>query len=423
MDTVKIGRHIAAKRKEKGLTQTQLGDKLGVTNKTVSRWENGNYMPDLSLLEPLSKELGISLNELLAGEEPAAEKIVEQMEKSLADTLHYSNQEMRKNKNRYLGMIVGLAALVVILFVLVNQIYFREIPSYYGDVSQWQEMFPDHSAYGLEISYSGKPVFRNRAAALGKAKDDYSAAVTAIKKEFHLFLPLSKYTYKTYIECANQFVTEDEALMKQTEELIKVLDVYKNSFEWKDMGYSGQEQLVEVVQTETVDLAEQQRQALVTTFVLIAIGMAFIIYGMCDIYKYRQMKKMVCETRGKITGLVKSHLFRNDIYGEVPGGVQIGWGVAQGEQYWGGMLKWRIPPWFPCVQYFVDGKEYRRIMGEGNLKDAWYIGQEVTVLYHEGNPLRSQIRGDESLMIKIKLDFAIAIIFIAVGIISVIFMA
>ena len=68
MNIQKIGKLIAACRKEKGMTQAQLAEKLGVTNKTVSQWENGNYMPDLTILEPLSHELGISLEELLSGE-------------------------------------------------------------------------------------------------------------------------------------------------------------------------------------------------------------------------------------------------------------------------------------------------------------------------------------------------------------------
>ena len=68
MDQIKIGRFIAALRKERGLTQEALGRRLGVTNKTVSRWENGNYMPDIELLVPLGEALGVSVNELLAGE-------------------------------------------------------------------------------------------------------------------------------------------------------------------------------------------------------------------------------------------------------------------------------------------------------------------------------------------------------------------
>lgn len=68
MDQGKIGRFIGAMRKQRGLTQEQLGEKLGVTNKTVSRWETGKYMPDIDKLQELSSTLDISINELLAGE-------------------------------------------------------------------------------------------------------------------------------------------------------------------------------------------------------------------------------------------------------------------------------------------------------------------------------------------------------------------
>lgn len=68
MDQKKIGQFIAVLRQEKGLTQAALGKRLGVTNKTVSRWENGNYMPDVSLLPQLSRELDVGINELLSGE-------------------------------------------------------------------------------------------------------------------------------------------------------------------------------------------------------------------------------------------------------------------------------------------------------------------------------------------------------------------
>ena len=68
MDQIKIGKFIAQLRKQQNLTQEALGEKLGVTNKTISRWENGNYMPDIEMLQLLSKELNVSINELLAGE-------------------------------------------------------------------------------------------------------------------------------------------------------------------------------------------------------------------------------------------------------------------------------------------------------------------------------------------------------------------
>ncbi|MCF0238527.1 MAG: helix-turn-helix transcriptional regulator [Sphaerochaetaceae bacterium] len=68
MNQVKTGKFIAQLRKEANLTQEALGDKVGVTNKTVSRWENGNYMPDIEILGLLSKEFNVSINEILAGE-------------------------------------------------------------------------------------------------------------------------------------------------------------------------------------------------------------------------------------------------------------------------------------------------------------------------------------------------------------------
>lgn len=69
MNTNKIGNFIAKKRMEKGLKQRELGELLYVTDKTVSRWENGNYMPDLSLLIKLAEVLNTSVYELLSGEE------------------------------------------------------------------------------------------------------------------------------------------------------------------------------------------------------------------------------------------------------------------------------------------------------------------------------------------------------------------
>ena len=74
MDQIKTGKFIAKLRKEKGFTQEELGGKLGVSNKTVSRWENGNYMPDIETLRILSKEFSVSIEELLDGERSEEKK-------------------------------------------------------------------------------------------------------------------------------------------------------------------------------------------------------------------------------------------------------------------------------------------------------------------------------------------------------------
>lgn len=114
MDVKKIGKFIALNRKKKGLTQEQLGGKLGVSNKTVSRWENGNYMPDLSLLEPLSKELDITLNELLAGEYIEKEKAAEESEKNLADAVDYSARIIQ-NEHKKISTLIMCAGVILVI--------------------------------------------------------------------------------------------------------------------------------------------------------------------------------------------------------------------------------------------------------------------------------------------------------------------
>ena len=68
MNQIKIGKFIASQRKKNNLTQKELAYRLGVSDRSISKWENGICMPDLSLFEPLCKELNITYNELLSGE-------------------------------------------------------------------------------------------------------------------------------------------------------------------------------------------------------------------------------------------------------------------------------------------------------------------------------------------------------------------
>lgn len=114
MDTKKIGRYIAECRKAKGYTQEMLAQKIGVTNKTISRWENGNYMPDISLLIPLSEILGISLNELLSGEKIAADDLPMIAETTLANTLKYGNDKLLRKK-RQLWFLIGSWGIFMII--------------------------------------------------------------------------------------------------------------------------------------------------------------------------------------------------------------------------------------------------------------------------------------------------------------------
>ena len=68
MNQEKIGKLIAEIRKEKDMTQTDLANKLGITDRAISKWENGRGLPDISLLQNVSEILGITITELLSGE-------------------------------------------------------------------------------------------------------------------------------------------------------------------------------------------------------------------------------------------------------------------------------------------------------------------------------------------------------------------
>ena len=83
MNQEKIGKFIAQLRKEKNMTQNELANRLGITDRAISKWENGRGMPDLSLLKPLSDELGVSINELLSGERVEKERYLDKLEENM----------------------------------------------------------------------------------------------------------------------------------------------------------------------------------------------------------------------------------------------------------------------------------------------------------------------------------------------------
>ena len=81
---------MAELRREQGLTQEELGEELGVSNKTVSRWETGTYLPPVEMLQRLSERYGVSINELLSGERLTAESYREKAEENIKSALHQS---------------------------------------------------------------------------------------------------------------------------------------------------------------------------------------------------------------------------------------------------------------------------------------------------------------------------------------------
>ena len=101
MDMVKMGSFLAELRKENNLTQAELGEKLGVTNKTISRWETGNYMPPVEMLEELSNMYGMTINELLSGKKLSTEEYKEMAETNIKATLKASAFSLKEKQEFY----------------------------------------------------------------------------------------------------------------------------------------------------------------------------------------------------------------------------------------------------------------------------------------------------------------------------------
>ena len=98
MDLVKIGKYIAGKRKNLGLTQKQLAEKLGMSDKSVSKWERGVCLPDVSLYFDLCSILGISINEFLAGEDIVHENIEKKSEENIISVVTDSKRKQKSLK-------------------------------------------------------------------------------------------------------------------------------------------------------------------------------------------------------------------------------------------------------------------------------------------------------------------------------------
>lgn len=105
MDQSQIGKFIAELRKENNMTQAELGERLGVTNKTVSRWENGNYMPDISLIKEMCQLFHISVNDFISGKRIEEIDFKESADQNLLTTL--SDLKYLKKQKKIFDFLSG----------------------------------------------------------------------------------------------------------------------------------------------------------------------------------------------------------------------------------------------------------------------------------------------------------------------------
>ena len=127
MDQVKIGKFIAECRKKNNLTQMQLAEKLNITDRAISKWENGKAMPDSSIMLDLCNELKISVNELLSGEVIEMNNYNEKLEKNLINMV----KQKEEADKRLLTLEVVIGILTVSIFLTLCFI------AAYAEIAEW----------------------------------------------------------------------------------------------------------------------------------------------------------------------------------------------------------------------------------------------------------------------------------------------
>ena len=141
MNQEKIGKFIASCRKQKNITQQELAEKLGVSDRTIGNWENGRNMPDLSLFKPLCKELDISLNDFLSGEVVSKGEYQERLEENIINTIEYTNKKI-KDRN----LLIGLILIIFGVLIAVSAVAIFPSESSWGSI---------YSVFGAIISLIG----------------------------------------------------------------------------------------------------------------------------------------------------------------------------------------------------------------------------------------------------------------------------
>ena len=148
MNKERFGTFIAENRKEMGLTQAQLAEKLHVTDKAVSKWERGLSYPDVTLLEPLAGIFGISIDALLrcqSLEDDGEERKMEEQNESIQTVVEISRENQKGERRQWLKAVIVMAvtlALIVAVFVIDNQVANRKNP------------YRDHEWYLTGVEYT-----------------------------------------------------------------------------------------------------------------------------------------------------------------------------------------------------------------------------------------------------------------------------
>lgn len=153
MDQEKIGKFIKTKRGEKKLTQEELAKELGVNNKTVSRWETGKYMPDLSLFPMLSKVLGVSVNDLMSGEVVDKEDYQNTFEDNITTLVSEVDESNRKFNMIFYGVITLICCIVLFIIISVFITEYKFTIKYNDGLVNIKQDAERNLSYGIVNKY------------------------------------------------------------------------------------------------------------------------------------------------------------------------------------------------------------------------------------------------------------------------------
>lgn len=194
MNQDKIGKFIAKKRKEKNLTQIQFAEKLGVSDRSVSNWENGKNMPDMSLFPIISKELNITINDLMSGEIVEKKEYQQKFKENIIYTI--DNRVKKKNKLLKIVLLILFAIFFIsVMYVSVESIYMQSKMDSYPLI---QKIYSDdvHAndneyfertiySYGFYVKYFYKSKNTEKPIVISNTIDEKDYEL--IRKDFYLF--------------------------------------------------------------------------------------------------------------------------------------------------------------------------------------------------------------------------------------------
>lgn len=177
MDQIKIGKFIAERRKQNNLTQIQLADKLGITDRAVSKWENGKTMPDSSLMLELCDNLGITVNDLLNGEVVSAEDYNKKLEEQLMEIVMQKEHADKK------------------LSSLVKCIYIADLIFYIGG---YLLMLTVNVSIGWVIAFGAFILILSTFLTFTAFTLDYYTGYYQCKKCGHIYIPPFKSVFNSF---------------------------------------------------------------------------------------------------------------------------------------------------------------------------------------------------------------------------------